>query len=271
MAVVLPSLEFEKFREDGIVFAPAAVRRDDLQAFQRRIAEIVWARHKSYVGETTQLTVPETPFGPVDASLLDAMLLELRERSPKHQSFVYDVVRTMPELWRLVTCDSITELVRRCFGLQHSRSVGISDTQLRIDGPRDVWDETLPWHQDYPYIPLVTEQCTLVIWIAVFDCSTELGPPQLLTGTHRWGALEHVEVPSANGRRLVHKIPPAYETRADQIPPTVGEFRAGDAVVFDICTVHRSGVNATKSRIRWTATCRYNDVLARAYLPKYSP
>jgi hypothetical protein len=253
-----------EYATDGIAYLPGAVPKGDLHVIQRLIARIVMQRRARFLRKDASLDY-------LDTLEFDRAVLELNARSSKHRSFIYDIAKTLPEVHRLVTAPWIIRVAQRAFGTDKDTPVGISDLQLRIDGPPEAWDETLPWHQDYPYIPLVTPACTVVIWIPIWDCSEEMGPPEFVPGSHKWGPLEVREVPSANSRRMIQTIPLDRVRECEAMSSVCRPVKAGDAVAFDICTVHRSGTNRAKDRIRWSITCRYNNVFAPHYLPKYLP
>lgn len=90
---------------------------------------------------------------------------------------------------------------------------------------------TVPWHQDYPYWPVDTDE-GLSCWCPLADVGPEGGCLEVVDGSHRWG-----ESPPADFLANDHR---AFDARADlmRLPaPT------GSVVVLHSLTWHRTGPN----------------------------
>lgn len=103
-------------------------------------------------------------------------------------------------------------------------------------------NQTLPWHQDYPFWPVNTPQ-SLSLWIPFDDVSATGGCMEIVKGSHKWGASAPVD--------FIMDDPERFRDRDDlnfiRIPATKGQV-----VVLHSLTWHRSHPNQdadTKRRV----------------------
>lgn len=103
--------------------------------------------------------------------------------------------------------------------------------------------KALPWHQDYPSIPIDRSEA-IQLWIALVPVTPEMGPMTHLNGSHR--SMPGGMVGEANEDATL-LYPEVFEQYQESEPPTLSQ---GDAVFHHSLTWHRSGVNKT-DRVRW--------------------
>jgi hypothetical protein len=106
-------------------------------------------------------------------------------------------------------------------------------------------------HQDHAGIGGDTESFTA--WMPLHDCPVELGPLQILEGSHLFGLQET----SADGLVRVD--------RARGVRWVGGRIDAGDVLIFHSLTVHAATPN-TSNQLRVSVDCRFQD-LARPINP----
>lgn len=115
---------------------------------------------------------------------------------------------------------------------------------------------SVPAHQDWRSMQGSSNAC--VIWAPLVDCATELGPLEVLPGSHKYGLrTETVE----NGFGMV-KLTPDEEKAMVSVP-----CNAGDAIVFHSMLIHRSGNNIS-DQPRWSCHFRYNDVNDQQFIDR---
>lgn len=110
-------------------------------------------------------------------------------------------------------------------------------------------------HQDYRFMNGDPECFT--VWIPLHDCPAELGPLQILEGSHRYGVINHEEE-----NLHVPEISPEALTAGDWVG---GPINAGDLLIFHSLTVHAASPNRS-NRLRISMDCRFQDC-ARAIHP----
>jgi ectoine hydroxylase-related dioxygenase (phytanoyl-CoA dioxygenase family) len=107
---------------------------------------------------------------------------------------------------------------------------------------------TVHAHQDYRFMGGDPECFT--VWIPLHDCPVEVGPLQILEGSHRFGFQnhedEHLHVP---------EIPTGTAVGGDWVG---GRIDAGDVLIFHSLTVHAASPNLSK-QLRISLDCRFQD------------
>jgi hypothetical protein len=109
-------------------------------------------------------------------------------------------------------------------------------------------------HQDISYIPGSLNGIT--VWVPLQDSPPELGPLEVVPGTHRLGLLK------TNGEKDVKRselVPPYPDTAFIPVPVAQGQ-----CIVFSKFLVHRSGRNRSAG-VRFSLQFRYNDLASPEY------
>lgn len=110
-------------------------------------------------------------------------------------------------------------------------------------------------HQDYRFMGGDPECFTA--WIPLHDCPIEIGPLQILEGSHRLGFQTHEE-------ENLH-VPEISDAGLAGGNWAGGDIHAGDVLLFHSLTVHAAGAN-TSNRLRISLDCRFQDY-SRAVSP----
>ena len=101
-------------------------------------------------------------------------------------------------------------------------------------------------HQDYRFMDGDPECFTA--WIPLHDCPINLGPLQILEGSHRFGFQDHNQ----------ENIPAIPEGNARGEDWVGGQINAGDVLIFHSLTVHAASPNLS-SQLRISLDCRFQD------------
>jgi ectoine hydroxylase-related dioxygenase (phytanoyl-CoA dioxygenase family) len=101
-------------------------------------------------------------------------------------------------------------------------------------------------HQDYRFMDGDPECFTT--WIPLHDCPTNLGPLQILEGSHRFGFQDHNH----------SNIPAIPEGTAQGDDWVGGQINAGDVLIFHSLTVHAASPNVS-NQLRISLDCRFQD------------
>ena len=133
-----------------------------------------------------------------------------------------------------------------------------------IKFPHD--ESTVPWHQDARYWPL-EPRITVTVWLAVFDTNSENGCMRVIPGSHRWGDLDHQDVPDSpnwenmsreevrrNKYVLWQQVDP---NRFDESQAIDMDLKAGEISLHDDDLIHGSTGNPSE-RMRAGITMRYS-------------
>ena len=204
-----------------------------------------------------------------DAALLDAALIELYRTNPRYESFVYDTSRHLPEITAALDCREVLDAIRAVLRVGAGHPIAINNRNVRIDLPGENWNENLPWHQDYPYQnPLYTPGRSMATWIPVFPCPLALGPAVFKVGSHQAGEVSTLPHSFGENRTTAWTIPEEHLGSA-RYADWQGDLGVGDLVIFTLTTIHRSGINRSESRVRWSMQSRCHDVVSDTFTGRY--
>jgi hypothetical protein len=103
-------------------------------------------------------------------------------------------------------------------------------------------------HQDYQFMGGDPEFFTA--WIPLHDCPTNVGPLQVLEGSHHFGFQKHDKE-----NLHVPEIPVGREAGDEWV---CGQINAGDVLIFHSLTVHAASPNLSK-QLRLSLDCRFQD------------
>lgn len=107
---------------------------------------------------------------------------------------------------------------------------------------------TVHAHQDYRFMGGDPECYTM--WIPLHDCPVNVGPLQILDGSHHFGPMRHdsesLHVPEISARAV---------TKGNWVR---GRINAGDVLLFHSLTVHAASPNVS-NKIRISLDCRFQD------------
>ena len=128
-------------------------------------------------------------------------------------------------------------------------------------------DKTVvPWHQDARYWPL-EPRVTVTAWLAMFDTDCENGCMRVVPGSHRWGDLNHHDLPDSPdwNKEIPEKAHQSKYVLWQQVDPdSFSEsqavdlsLRAGQMSLHDDDLIHGSGGNESE-RLRAGITFRYS-------------
>jgi len=107
---------------------------------------------------------------------------------------------------------------------------------------------TVHAHQDYRFMGGDPECYT--VWIPLHDCPTEVGPLQVMEGSHRFGFQNHDDA-----GLHVPEIPNGAAIGGEWAG---GDIDAGDVLVFHSLTVHAASPNLSQ-QLRISIDCRFQD------------
>jgi hypothetical protein len=88
------------------------------------------------------------------------------------------------------------------------------------------------------------------VWIPLHDCPIDVGPLQILEGSHRLGIIRHEDE-----NLHVPEIPAEAVTGGDWVG---GPINAGDVLIFHSLTVHAASPNRS-DRLRISMDCRFQN------------
>lgn len=184
------------------------------------------------------------------------MLLAQRDRAAL--AGVYDAMRKLLPFWSLVS-----ELGASVRALTGYRSPGVifRGCGIRLDLPNeDQWRSQ--WHQEYHSQMSSVEGVTA--WFNLVGVQHEMGPVELLQGSHRGGLLPiHCNDPMNTQKNYTQTfLLDSPEELSKKYPRVRFETEVGDVLFLHFLTVHQSGFNRSEQCSRITCQARYFDMAA---------
>lgn len=190
------------------------------------------------------------------AERASARLAPLEQRSTYDRAFLQ-----MFNLWQ--TNDAFRE-----FTLDH-RFAEVAAQLMGVPAVRLYHDQALlkeghgghtPWHQDQRYWPLDGAR-TCTMWMALTDCTVDMGTMRFASGTQRLGDLGPLPISDESEAHLASLIEREGLGITESVP-----MAAGDASFHDGWVIHGAGPNVT-DRPRAAMTVIYVEDGARVTEP----
>ena len=217
----------------------------ELAPLKVHIVAIVGSLHEHHLGES----LPSHDF---DSDIFQTSYMAMVKHDRKLGSIVYDAVKQIPEFMRITSGMKNVELAQ---ALRNTASIGINrgGDGIRIDYPSEKKFMS-PWHQEYP--TQLGSIDGLVFWSPLVTITADIGPLEVCPGSHKEGFVPIAyetdpEKPTAYTMRLADEA-----AVINRYTPQALLCNAGDLLVLDFLTLHRSGFNHS-SRARWTMQLRY--------------
>lgn len=161
--------------------------------------------------------------------------------APMPQRSTYDrAFLQMFNLWRSNAAFERFTLAQRFAGVA-AQLLGVRAVRLYHDQAlvKQAGGGHTPWHQDQRYWPLDGAR-TLTMWMALTDCTPEMGTMRFATGSHALGDIGLLPISDESETFLAALI----EREGLRVCPPVA-MAAGDASFHDGWVVHGGGPNTT--------------------------
>lgn len=187
---------------------------------------------------------------------LDRASVRFYRNNPAQLSLLQDILPNLPAVYELALHPLIGNLLEKSIGWPESVLSPIHNLRAKLP-----WNlskspfTTVPWHQDYGASdPTVGRVRLVTVWIPLGPASTYHGGLEIIPRSNHLGWLPHSRAergPEVNKQAMYD----ALKANRNLSPVSV-QASAGDVIVFDQLTLHKSARN--KSRIcRWSLDFRY--------------
>jgi len=247
----LSDAEVLAYRRDGFVvvknLVPEPVTLDALVA----IDGLLCARDP-HLARSERSTVRQEIHGKI---------CDLAARDRAALASVYDAIRKVAPFWAMVGGEELVSAVRQ---LLSSESPGVifRGCGIRLDLPgEDKWRSA--WHQEYH--SQMSSVRGVTAWFGLVPVTTQMGPVELLPGSHERGVLPvRCPDPMNVGKNYTETfVLDDVDDLLTRYTRASTETEVGDVVFLDFLTVHQSGHNRDPLRSRVTCQARYFDMLEK--------
>ena len=243
---MLNRARINKFHEDGFLIIEGFYdlhHIDDIRQSIHKIIDTLIDYHELDIEKSTFRT-----------DQFDDAYVKLLNLDRAYGGVIYDAVKQIPAFNRLVNCEK-NQLLFSLLRPKSLPSVAAAGHGIRINNPSEE-KYLAPWHQEYP--AQLRSINGLVFWSPLYDLKLENGPVVLAKNSHEEGLLPvHFEGGATDVYGLkIHEVSTILE-KYELVQPIL---KAGDLIVMDFCTVHRSGENKS-NRALWSMQFRWFDML----------
>lgn len=244
---LLTSVQVEEFHRDGVLVLKSFYDiSTEIEPIQYAIHSIINILINKYC-----LLIQQLPFS---SENFDSGYQELITYNRQIGGEVYDAIKQIPGFIRLVASarhDAIFSQLRQT----HLPGIAAAGYGIRIDNPLEDKYQA-PWHQDYP--AQFRSLDGLVFWSSLVPITQSLGPVEFCIGSHKNGLVpvstNNSKNPDKSGAyALVIRNEESLIATYSHIAPLT---QAGDLIIIDFLTLHRSGLNIGE-RSRWSMQMRY--------------
>ena len=238
------------YREQGFIYLPAYLHADIVTGV-RREARQVFIRQLETRGLLPQIN-------PTEREIDDGMARLFTENLPVFMNCGKQA-QHLVSLHRLGLDERLLDLARQV-GVQWPNIC--TRPVLYFNSPRlaksEVYWRVFP-HQDWRSMQGSLD--SIVIWVPLIDLPPELGPLEVVPGSHLDGLVTSEVVDNFG------KVDESYlrDKTFESLPVS-----AGDVVMFSSFLVHRSGTNSSPD-IRWSCHFRYNNLAETTFVERGYP
>jgi len=178
------------------------------------------------------------------------------KKNTKISAFLNDNINLSPYLSSLFTSKKLISFLCKILDIKKDQII-FNNQRFRIQIPGNDEVANLPWHQDIGYNKIKNIK-SIVAWISLGDISEDMGPIIFKKGSHKFGAQRQIKFKKSHGGKSI-KVDINNKDLKD-LKDVELETLSGDLILIDMNTVHTSGKNRTKDKVKYSAQARYHFV-----------
>jgi ectoine hydroxylase-related dioxygenase (phytanoyl-CoA dioxygenase family) len=183
--------------------------------------------------------------------------LSLRfKKNKKISAFLNDYINLSPYLSLLFTSNKLASFLSKILDEKKDKIV-FNNQRFRIQIPGNDEIANLPWHQDISYNTIKGTK-SIVAWVSLGNISEDMGPIIFKKGSHKFGIQKPIKFKKNNGGTAI-KVDLNNVNLKDLIDVQLKTL-SGDLILIDMNTIHTSGRNRTKDKVKYSAQARYHVV-----------
>jgi len=237
MSNAVSDADLSRLEGDGYLLVRNFLSQEDLRPLLKEIRHVGKA-----FGATNEKEIPN--------NRVDELLINVINKKPELQAYLYDRLQLMPQLLRIPSHEKVLDLARKALGEQN---VGVwPRMQLRFDLAGDR-ENLIAWHSDYMYNEGTSHSYTF--WLPLVSINNEMGPIKAVPGSHK---KEYEFVHSSENRRHPLTLP-ATEIKNMKVIQ-IEQYEPGDLMIFHSKFLHSGVMNVLKDRARLVCVFRMQNI-----------
>ena len=171
-------------------------------------------------------------------------------------AYMNDNINLSPHLQKILTSDKILSLLSKLYKIKNDNLI-FNNQRFRVQIPNNDKIANLPWHQDSHYNE-VKKTKSIVVWISISDISKEMGPIIFKMKSHKLGPLNKIVHKKPNGG--ISYTVNMNNAKLKKLKSISMNTNSGDIILIDMNSVHKSGINKTINKVKYSAQARYHIV-----------
>ena len=168
------------------------------------------------------------------------------KKNSKISSFLNDNINLSPYLSSLLTSKKLISFLSKILNVEKNQII-FNNQRFRIQIPGNDEIANLTWHQDIAYNKLKNTK-SIVAWISLGNISEDMGPIIFKKGSHKLGVQKQIKFKKKNGGKSLRVDINSKDLK--NLKDVILETLSGDLILIDMKTVHSSGSNKTKYKLR---------------------
>lgn len=182
-------------------------------------------------------------------------ILSLRfKKDEKISAFLNDNINLSHYLSSLLVSKKLILFLSKILEVKE-KSIILNNSRFRIQIPGNDNIANLPWHQDIAYNKIKSAK-SIVAWISIGNIEMDMGPIIFKKKSHKFGVQKITKFKKDNGN-YVHSVN-INNTNLKKLDNVRHNTLSGDLILIDMNTVHASGENKTKDKVKYSAQARYH-------------
>ncbi len=255
MVMKISSSELQFFKENGYLIKKI-IPIEKIRALQHLLAVMV---RNSYIKNVAKIERDIS-----EKEILTKVFIELEMRSHSYVEKLFNHIRQTTKCYELITDAQLTGAINRIMRKKYDNDLFVNSVSLRMDPPGSK-NFSYGWHTDS--VVNVENSNFVQCWTPLVDIDRELGGLEIVEKSHIKKVktqysdeiLKAVKKGEKNSNPIVYRTPHSTKVITPNVKKKSLTATVGESILFSNKLMHRSGLNKTKDKVRFSLTAFYHD------------
>ena len=206
---------------------------------------------KNYLNFTLQKVANQKKYNKKN---IDLKISKIFKKNKKISAYLNDNINLSTQLYDLLSSKKLTKLISYILK-KDKKEIIFNNQRFRIQIPGNDDISNLPWHQDSHYNQ-ISKTKSLVAWISIGDIEKNMGPLIFKEKSHKLGKMKRINYFRKNGAKT-YRVE-INNSKLKKLKNFQSPTKSGDLILIDMLSVHTSGNNLDKYKIKYSAQVRFH-------------
>ncbi len=246
-----------KFFEDNGYLIKKIIPINKIKAFQHLLANMIsnsYSKNIEKIGKNVS-----------EKEILTNVFIELEMSSHSHVEKLFNHIRETNKCYELITDSRLMEAINKIMRKKSNNDLFVNSLSLRMDPPGSK-KFSYGWHTDN--LTNVENSNFVQCWTPLVDIDRELGGLEIVEKSHikqvKTQYSDEILKAFKKGERdsnpVVYRTPHNTKIITPNVKKKTLTANIGESILFSNKLMHRSGLNKTKDRVRFSLTAFYHDL-----------